>query len=322
MILSRARLIVLFIGLAAVMAALVVLRTWHYHNDVTMAPHQALYSLRLSRLRQANTIAAVNGQMFYRLDSSCEGWTVDQRFNMQFVYAEGPSAFMTSNYNTWESRDGRHYSYATRRQRNGEVTDDIRGKAEVSAAGDGQIFYQSPVEQTIALPPGTLFPIQHTMAILRAAKAGDKWFNAALFDGSDLSPATDVNAFFKPAVAPYVAIEDVKPVVADKIITENKDETTAIPDSAPQPMAPADLNNNPLLKNSQAWRIQMAFYAQAPLKTDKDADDEAEPALAPDYEMTIVLHDNGVISSFVIDYPEFSLDSHLLGLKEIAKSGC
>jgi len=338
MILTRTRAFLILIVLCLVAATLYVTRDmWEGGALIGIAPHQALYQMTMTRLMQTNEIADVRGQMSYRIEDACDGWNVAQKFNLQFVYTDAPTALVTSDYNTYESKDGKRYEFSTRRMRNGQLTDEILGKAErKDAAGNGTIAYQKPKVAEIPLPAEVLFPTQHTLAILRAAQAGQTWFAAPLFDGSDLAKASDVTSFIQTQRKPYIM--QVKELVPLKFVPlpDAGDDTTAVPAvvvetlKAPRAMTSDAINASPLLSNTKAWRLRMAFYTRGDAITADDKKDAAaispedDPlnSTVPDYEMTMILHSNGVVSSFTLDYPDFSLYARLLSIAEVARNSC
>jgi len=270
--------------------------------------------------------------MSYRIEDVCDGWNVAQKFSMQFVYPEGPAAWLVSDYNTFESKDGKRFQFSTRRLKDGQVTEEIFGKAQRQGDGNGVIEYQRPQAARVPLPTDVLFPNQHTLKILEAAASGEKVIFIPLFDGSDTTLGADVNSVILPMKKPYVMkVEDVAPVKTMPV-DDGDDEDTA--DSAPPktitPMSADALNQSPLIGGTRAWRIRMAFYPRPdalPAQDDgKDAsaanDTADDTGLVPDYEMTMILHSNGVVSSFTLDYPDFSLDADLLSINEVAKNSC
>jgi len=337
MILTRTRAFLILIVLCLAAAGLYAARgLFQTAGEISIAPHQALYQMTLSRLHQANEIADVRGQMSYRIEDVCDGWNVAQRFNLQFVYTDQPSALVVSDYNTYESKDGRRYQFSTRRTHGGQLTDEILGRAERSAQGDGTITYQKPQSATASLPPNVLFPTQHTLAILRDAAAGQRWFSAPLFDGSDLSKATDVTTFIRPQYKPYIIkVTEIAPIKFAPVpddgedVASMKDEVKHAPTSAPRAMTAEQINAMPLLSNTHAWRLRMAFYtrgdaivADADKKNPVAAEDDPLNSITPDYEMTMILHSNGVVSSFTLDYPDFSLNARLLSIAEVSGNSC
>jgi len=336
MILTRTRAFLILIVLSLAAGGLYLTRgLWQTAGGISIAPHQALYQMTLSRLVQSNEIADVRGQMSYRIEDVCDGWNVAQRFNLQFVYTDQPSTLVVSDYNTYESKDGRRYQFSTRRTHGGQVTDEILGRAERGAQGEGAITYQKPQGATVPLPPNVLFPTQHTLAILRDAAAGQRWFSAPLFDGSDLSKATDVTTFIRPQNKPYIIkVTEVAPIKFAPLPDED-DNAAPVKDeakhaqTAPITMTAEQVNAMPLLSNTRAWRLRMAFYTRgdaiisdASKKNPPTGEDDPLNSITPDYEMTMILHSNGVVSSFTLDYPDFSLNARLLSIAEVSGNSC
>ena len=78
----------------------------------------------------------------------------------------------------------------------------------------------------------------------------------------------------------------------------------------PKPVpAAAALGKAAALAETRAWPIRLAFY---PFKTGGDA--------VPDYEMSFMLHENGVATGFEFDYGEFVLSAELSKIE--ALPGC
>lgn len=93
---------------------------------------------------------------------------------------------------------------------------------------------------------------------------------------------------------------------------EGPAEVTAFigkPVNAMAQMAPSAAIDTALL-NTPSWRMRLAFF---PLNS---AESEA------DYEMDIVLHDNGVISDMVVDYKDFSVTQKLVALEALPTASC
>ena len=176
---------------AAVLAALVAFSTPAAAMD--LAPHRAIYRMGLSSVRSSASVADVQGKMLFELADACDGWTIDQRFQLDFTYAEGDRVAMTTNYVTWEAKDGRSYRFNVRKLVNGQLDEELRGDAEMADEG-GAARYGKPKEVELKLPAGTMFPTNHTVAMLRHAVSGQKVFGTMVFDGSDEEGLTEINA--------------------------------------------------------------------------------------------------------------------------------
>jgi hypothetical protein len=230
-----------------------------------IAPHRAIYTLDLISTSNASAVADVDGEMMFQWADSCDGWTVEQRYQMNFVDAEGRELRQSSVYATWESKDGNDFTFTLRNMTNGAVDEEVRGNAALKGEGQGgTVTFRLPEEVSQELPPGTIFPTAHTLRMLRVAeKPGTlPFFNAMLFDGTGLDSLREINA----------VVGDVRPM------REHRDF--------------------PLL-NRPFWPVGLAFYP------------EEESQMLPEYEMSVNLFDNGVVTDMTIDYGTFAVGATL-----------
>src|SRR6202012_4330847 len=121
----------------------------------------------------------------------------------------------------------------SRRARGGDLYEELRGNASLETDGAGNAKYSMPPELAFNLSRGTLFPMRHTMALLKSIKSGKKFFNAVVFDGSDDEGPVEISA------------------VAGKMVN-------GMTGLVPSPKLDASLLSGP------AWFVRMAFF---PAKT-------------------------------------------------------
>jgi hypothetical protein len=185
------------------------------HADSTgLAAHQAVYDLTLESSPD-NTVSAVTGEMAYEVTDACDGWAVRQRLQMNVTNREGTEVAMVSDYLTWESKDGTKLRFHMKQMTDTAVTEQVEGDASLTAPGGaGQIHYTMPTVKTMDLPPGTLFPMAHTAAIIAGAEAGKRFITLPLFDGtgSDGAQSTSivvVNWNKDPSAAPYAPLAEL-----------------------------------------------------------------------------------------------------------------
>jgi hypothetical protein len=153
--------------------------------------HKALYSLTLDTAKSTDVIAA-RGTMGYEVTDACDGWAVRQRLNMTITNADGQDIQMSSDYATWESKDGLKFRYHMRQTTDTAVTSQTDGEAILQkVGGPGEAHYTSPHDSTIQLPAGTVFPMAHTVAIIAAARDKKHFVSLPLFDGTDENGVED-----------------------------------------------------------------------------------------------------------------------------------
>ncbi|MGE3770308.1 MAG: cell envelope integrity EipB family protein [Bdellovibrionales bacterium] len=240
---------------------------------ISFTPHRALYDLKLQSIKPNGNINNVQGKMLFAWDDACEGWTIEQRLDMNYEYEGGGSQNSKTSLATWEAKDASMFRFSVRRETNGEATEEFRGQA-VLANGGGTAHYTTPKERDVKLPSTTLFPSVHTLELLRKAKAGEHVYTREVFDGADEQGRNFISAFIS------------NPVVIE---------------------APKDAVNAEL-QQGRAWPVRMAFYAPE------------NQAGTPDYEMTMMLLENGVATSLTIDYGDFVVSATLKNVEPLART--
>jgi hypothetical protein len=190
----------------------------------SVSPHRAAYTLSLGEARSSG-LTAIEGALVVEWGEVCEGWTISQR--MRFHMTGGDSGDVDSDitFSSFESRDGISYRFSLRTMRDGDIVEDLKGKATLDPDKGGKAEFTEPGE-TIDLPPGTLFPTAHSLLLINLAQGGEHQVTRAVFDGATLDGALDVSA-----------------IIGDQ----------TVPDPKVAAMAPS-------LGNRPNWRVRMAYF--------------------------------------------------------------
>ncbi len=158
----------------------------------TIAPHRAAYSLSLGEGRSGG-VGSIDGALVIDWGEVCEGWTISQRMRFRMSGGAGGDVDSDISFSSFESRDGRNYRFSLRTSRDGEVVEDLRGRAELDPDKGGMAEFSTP-DTTIVLPPGTMFPTAHSLLLINLAEGGERLVTRAVFDGATLDGALDVSA--------------------------------------------------------------------------------------------------------------------------------
>lgn len=253
-------------------------------SAVEIAAHRALYTMSLAGSKTDSGVTGAHGQMGYQWGETCDGWTVEQRYELTISYAESQDVNIVSNFVTWESKDGLRYRFNQKETRNGTVDEEIRGSAQLDGPGKGgTITFEKPQPQTMKLPAGAMFPSAHTILLIQKAEAGENFVSRQVFDGATVEGAVLVSA-----------------VIGAKIEPKAKAEPTATNEP------PLD---DPVLQRP-GWRVRLAFFP---------ADQKAEK---PDYELGMLLLDNGISRNMVIDYGDYTINAKLNKIEALGKPHC
>jgi hypothetical protein len=196
--------------------------------SVQLAPHRAVYSMKLGSLRSGSSTVDARGAMYVEWSESCDGWTVTQRVRLALTTAQGDDLETDSNYSSWEAKDGRSYRFTVRNLRDGRLSEELRGEASLAAnAGAGEAIFTTPVGTRFALPKSAVFPTEHTVQLIEAARSGSNHLSRVIFDGASLDGPLEVNAVIGARVTAAAKVE------AD---------------------ADAQLTSGP------SWRVRLAFF--------------------------------------------------------------
>ncbi len=196
-----------------------------------IAPHKATYKLSLDHARLQSGVSDVNGQMSFSFNDACDGWTINQRFQVKFSYSEGEDTELVTNYATWEAKDGSAYRFNVRKLVNGEVDEELSGGANLDKAKGGSARYDKPESKTVPLKPGTMFPSAHTLRVLAQVGTDDNLFSVPIFDGAEAEGASQVNTI----------LGKLRPPAPTQTKVKDKD-----------------------LLAAKAWQVSLAFFPTAP----------------------------------------------------------
>jgi hypothetical protein len=255
-------------------------------EDVVFTSHKAIYRFSLLSVTSGAGVSDIRGQMYYEQDDACDAWTSDHRFTSEYHYPERAPVLSTSQYAAWEAKDGSLFHFTSERKENNEVVEQLRGMVERSADTSAKAQYARPPELGFDLPAGYVLPMHHTAEIIRKARAGEKFYFATLFDGTDAEGPVEVSA-----------------VIGKKLTA---DEIDAIAKRSPKISG--------VLLTPEAWHVRMAIF---PLKTRR-----AEEGATPSYEMDLILHDNGVVGRAIVDYGQFKVAQQLEALEALPVAVC
>jgi hypothetical protein len=186
---------IMILRAAIPLALAALLATASDAGAIDVTPHRAVYEMSLAKAQPASGITGAQGRMEFEWSDSCDGWVVQQRYNLRMTYEESGDVAISINFVTWESKDGLRYRYNVRKLRDGLPDEDLKGEAALSASDKGgEARFTRPDNQTIPLASGTLFPTGHTIAMVKAALEGESFVPKQVFDGGTLAGADQVTA--------------------------------------------------------------------------------------------------------------------------------
>ena len=245
----------------------------------------AIYTLSLAKVR-THDVTGATGQMRFSVADGCTGWGTTQHLTLLIRNADGSLTKTVTDYTTWESKNGSMLTFTlSERDNDGKpIVDDAGTAIHTAADNSGSITYSTPANRVVAMPPGTLFPMAHTEAILHAGAAGKKFISVPLFDGT-----TDDGA------------QHTFVVIFGRNGPGNETGNDTVDEAAP--------HRFPVLAKLASTDVDIAFYER------KHVDEN------PDFRSQMRYYDDGVATNIMLDFGDFVMSGKLDRL-EIPPSSC
>jgi len=154
-------------------------------GDVTLAPHRAVYDLKLSKSRGSRGIQAVRGRILYDFSgNACDGYDLQFRQVSELDSGEGKAALSDLRSTTWEDGTAKKFRFNSENKTDDQRADKVDGKAERTASTVA-VNLSQPKEKTFDVPVGAVFPTEHMRRIIAAAREGKTILDFPVYDGSE-----------------------------------------------------------------------------------------------------------------------------------------
>jgi hypothetical protein len=247
-----------------------------------LAPHKAVYSLRLVKSQGKRPVEAVRGRILYDFTGSpCEGYALEFRQVSEIDNGEGKVALSDLRAATWEEGDAKSFRFNSENKVNEQTVDTVDGNAGRDGSGVS-VKLSKPKPKTFDLDAKIAFPTEHIRRVIEAAEAGRSLLELSVFDGSESGD----KVFSTLAVIGRV----IKP--GDRL-----------PDDAAA--------GNATLAGLRRWPVTISYFDQESPKTGEQT---------PSYSIGFELYENGISRALTLDYGDFVVSGTMsqLELKDAA----
>lgn len=249
-------------------------------DHVLLAPHRAIYDLKLSKSRGSRGIEGVRGRILYDFSgSACEGYQLQFRQVSELDSGEGKAALSDLRSTTWEDGEGKKFRFNSENLFNERRTDIVDGHAERNAKAVA-VSLSKPKEKSFAVPSNAVFPTEHMRRIIAAAREGKSVLDFPVYDGSESGEK----------------LYNTLTVIGHAIASDEK--------------VPTDASAKiPALAKLLRWPVTVSYFD----KKDEKAEQSGEQT--PVYSITFELYENGISRSLILDYTDFTISGEMTSLE-------
>lgn len=250
-----------------------------------LAPHRAVYDMTLDKSGTGAGISALTGRMVFQIQgNACEGYEQSMRFVTETLDGRGKTSVTDQRSTFFESADKRRFRFRTDQYRNDRLSEKTQGEAtRDEARAQLKVDIKSPKEKILDFKRQVLFPVEHSIRLLEAAKAGETLFSVDLFDGSDKG---------EKVYATTAALGRLKPAGINAGLAKVASATS--------------------LDGLGAWPVSLSYFEVGGKRRDG----------VPNYELSFLYFENGVSRKLFIDYGTFSMRGKLVKLEMLPSKPC
>ncbi len=244
---------------------------------IALVPHRAVYDLILAKTRENAQVASVRGRILYDFaGNACDGYTLQFRQVSELDTGEGKKSTSDLRSMTWEGGDAKRFNFTSQNFVDQKLVDTVDGHAQHGTTT--QVDLAKPEHKVLDIDAAVVFPTQHMVRVIEAARAGKTILDFPVFDGSDTGDK----------------VYDTLTVIGRKLASdERKHDDAAATD--------------PKLAGVARWPVTISYFE----KGKKTKNTEQTPVYAIGFE----LYENGISRALSLDYNDFVVAGKLTSLE-------
>jgi hypothetical protein len=246
-------------------------------TPVALIPHRAIYDLSLGTTRGNSQLAGVRGRILYDFGgSACQGYSLDFRQVSELDSGEGKVSTSDLRSTTWEGADAKSFKFTSQNFVDQNLIDSVDGRAEREPTKTA-VALEKPQQKKLSLGAGVVFPTEHMVRVIKAARAGQAVLSFPVYDGSETGDK----------------VFDTLTVIGHEIKPDERNHDDAA-------AAESRLTSVP------RWPVTVSYFEGGK----KENNTEQTPAYAISFE----LYDNGISRALALDYNNFVINGKLASL--------
>jgi EipB-like len=247
---------------------------------VFLAPHRAIYDLKLSSSHGGRGIDGVRGRILYDFSgNACDGYALNFRQVSELDSLEGRSTLSDLRSTTWEDAAANKFRFNSENLLNDEQTDRVDGHAERNAK-TVSVSLSKPKDATFNEPVNAVFPTEHMRRIIEAAREGRSILEFPVYDGSE---------------------------TGEKLYNTLTVIGRAIPPGAQPPDDAAA--SVPELAKLTRWPVTISYFEH------ESAQQQQTGEQTPVYSIGFELYEDGISRALQLQYTDFTISGKLTSLE-------
>jgi hypothetical protein len=244
---------------------------------IDLVAHRAIYDLSLGATRANSQVAGVRGRILYDFDgNACQGYSLEFRQVSELDSGEGKVSTSDLRSTTWEGADAKSFKFTSQNFVDENLIDSVDGHAERDATKTA-VALEKPQQKSLNLAAGVVFPTEHMVRVIKAARAGENILSFPVYDGSETGDK----------------VFDTLTVIGHEIAPgeHNHDDAAA---------------TEPKLASVPRWPVTVSYFERGKAENNSEQ--------MPAYAISFELYANGISRALALDYNNFVINGKLSSL--------
>jgi hypothetical protein len=244
---------------------------------VVLAPHLAVYDLKLLRTRGKRELESVRGRILYDFSGSpCAGYALNFRQVSELESGETKSALSDLRATTWEDAGAKRFRFSSENILNDRAVDKVNGEAQRNSEHVA-VKLDKPADKSFDLEAAMVFPTEHMRRIIEAARDGKSILELPVYDGSENGEK----------------VYNTMTIIGREIAPGDRPPTDAAAGQA-------------ALAKLKRWPVTVSYF---------DRNDTARAEQTPVYALSFELYENGISRALALDYNDFVVGGEMTKLE-------
>ena len=247
-------------------------------SPIVLVPHRAIYDLTLGQTRGNSQVVGVRGRILYDFDgNACDGYTLKFRQVSELDSGEGKVSTSDLRSTTWEGGDAKSFKFTSENFVDQNLVDTVDGHAERGASATA-VDLAKPEQKVLDLDAAVVFPTEHMVRVIAAARAGKTILQFPVFDGSDTGEK----------------VYNTLTVIGGKLNSDERKHGDAA-------------DNESKLAAVPHWPVTISYFEKGKAKESSEQ--------TPAYTIGFELYENGISRALTLDYNDFVVAGKLSSLE-------
>jgi hypothetical protein len=244
---------------------------------IALVPHRAIYDLSLGTTRGNSQLAGVRGRILYDFGGSvCQGYSLEFRQVSELDSGEGKVSTSDLRSTTWEGADARTFKFNSQNFVDENLVDSVDGHARREASKTA-VALEKPQQKSLSLAAGVVFPTEHMVRVIKAARAGQAVLSFPVYDGSETGDK----------------VFDTLTVIGHEIQPGERNHDDAA-------------GGEPKLASVPRWPVTVSYFERGKAETNAEQ--------LPAYAISFELYANGISRALALDYNTFVINGKLASI--------